>query len=314
MAYVAPQLKQGSPRVIEDKGIYVFTADERNAWRTRLRVQIIVPPAILYKSFKPNEPDQYFGVWQAVANGFVADQGNLRFTNQEIYLWENHAGATQLFGWVESDNLNTNLFAVGNAILTDGLGKPGFTGDPPRRLERLPLPYTEFWFNFVPGCKGIVQTEYLTLPVFDAAKDPVPSPEADGNPKNPSSQGGNPGQPDGVNPDTPTTPPYNPDNQDNGRTSSTNRYTGVRVDFFAAQANNGQPCGSEVTSFSTFITLPALQSLDGIKFEQGTGLRTYCGKQLWDGITVTQNGNTIGVFATGASFFQVPVITNISRV
>jgi hypothetical protein len=236
-----PALVVGTPRIIEDKGIYIFSEAERNAWRTRLLVTVLKKPDIIYESFKPNEPECYFGVYQVVDKGYIQSQGNLKFPFQEVFRNENHSAHRNVIEFFIQNQDALIATSIGNIIL-DGLGKPHLVpGVGGAFFKHLAIPSTEVWFKVVGGCKIAVVCEHLPLPLVDGDDGSSFEPEQDNNPSNAGGGsggsgggGGNPSNPPGTNPDSPSTPPYNPSNQDNNRTSSLNRAPGrwmVTINF-----------------------------------------------------------------------------------
>lgn len=214
-----PPVQVGNTRIIQNKGIYVFDENELTAWRLRVLVDVIEPPAKIYESLKPNEPERYFGVFQIVEGGFVISQHNLKFTHQQVYRYQNDP-AKALFDSTYAGLAQTfNLYITGTAILNAIPNGGTINVSDYARGRHLATPATEIWFRTANGAKIAVHTEYLPLPEIGGQPASIPEPAADASPSAPSNPGGNGTPPADAPPPAAPTPPYNPENGDNGRTT-----------------------------------------------------------------------------------------------
>lgn len=220
-AVTQPPVEVGNTRIIENKGIYVFSEQELSCWRLRVLCDVIVEPAIVYKSFKPNEPEQYFGVFQIVEGGYVISQHNVKYLHQQVYRYQNDPAKALFDSVLAGHILTVSIFNTAAAILNSIPASANITYSPYEAGRHLATPATEIWFKAVPGCKLAIHTEYLPLPQIGNLDASIPEPAADSSPSAPSNPGGDPNPPDNASPSTPPTPPYDPPTQDNDRTTPT---------------------------------------------------------------------------------------------
>jgi hypothetical protein len=217
--FYQPPVSIGATRIIQDKGIYVFDFAELNAWRLRVLVDVLLPPEIIYQSLKPNEPEQYFGVFQVVEGGYVLYQQNIKYLHQQIYRYQNDPAKVAFDAIFNLSVLNYNLYVSAKTIL-DSIPAAGAIGFGESQQGRhLATPATEIWIRTANNCKIAVHTEVLPLPKLDGVPATVPEPEADNSPSAPSNAGGDGHDPENSSPDRQPTPPYNPPDNDNGRTT-----------------------------------------------------------------------------------------------
>jgi hypothetical protein len=216
-----PPLQVGATRIIENKGIYLLTAGEKSSWRLRILLDVIVEPKINYKSFKPNEPEQFFGYWELVEGGYVLEQHAIKYLHHQIYRYQNDPAKALFDLHAESILITIDIFNMGGAILDSIPGAPSLIFDPGRPGTHLETPIDEIWIKLVSGCKVAIHTEFLPLPKIDGVPASYTEPESIPSPTAPTdgNSGGNPTPPNQSQPDRPANPPYNPDTNDANRTT-----------------------------------------------------------------------------------------------
>lgn len=216
-----PDLVVGTPRIIAEKGIYVLSSVERGAWELRVVVDVIREPPVSYRSFRPNEPENYFGAYQLVSLGCVVARYDLKYLHQEIFRYRNDAAKNQFD--IRYLYFCTQVFEFSGLAQLLSVSSPSYSLEQvrPDFGKHLPCPITEIWFHAQNEAKISVRIEYLPLPKLEG--DPVSSPEskADDSPSKPANEGGNSSPPSGLLPTTPPSAPYHPSDQDDGRTTPT---------------------------------------------------------------------------------------------
>lgn len=252
-----PSIVIGATRIIENKGIYVLDEGELTAWRLRILVDIIRPPSIIYQSLKPNEPENYFGVFQLIEGGFVISQANIKYLHQQIYRYQNDPAKSLFDSVLLGRTLIFDLFQTGTAILNSIPASASISASEFIQGAHLATPITEIWINCANQTKLAIHTEYLPLPRIGGQPVSIPEPKADESPSAPPLPGGDATPPPESNPATPPSPPYHPSDQDNNRTTPTGVATPLGkwriTPYYAEPYNAAFPL--EVAGYATDIVV-----------------------------------------------------------
>lgn len=238
-----PGLEVGATRIIQEKGIYILTDAEMGAWRLRVLLDVIVQPPVGYRSYKPNEPENFFGYFQLVEGGFVIEQYPIKYLHQQIFRYQNDPAKNLFDSKVEGIYAILATFNAGAAILNSIPGSANLTYSSHVPGNHLQCPVTDIWIKTVPGCKVAIHTEYLPLPRIDGVPASTTSPQSLPSPSAPgdNTAGGNGSPPEDAPPTREPDPPYDPPTNDNDRTTPTgNAEEGQWFAIISGIDGNGQ--------------------------------------------------------------------------